>query len=63
MPSLFSACACDAHHLARVRRRPWMRMLPWLRLYRCGQCGKSQLISQHAAIKGRSPRDARTDPR
>jgi predicted SprT family Zn-dependent metalloprotease len=63
MPSLFAACPCGAHYLARVRRRPWMRMLPWLRFYRCGKCGKPQLITQHAATAARSPPDGRTDPR
>lgn len=40
-----SACSCEPVHLERVQRRPWMRLLPWLRYYQCQQCRKFQLAN------------------
>lgn len=48
MDNPFSACMCDITHLRGVPRSPWTHMLPWLCLYRCENCGKSQLHPQHA---------------
>ncbi len=40
-----SACPCEPAHLARVPRRFWMRLLPWLRHYQCEKCHKYQLAN------------------
>lgn len=44
--SVFQACDCTVDHLYRVERRPWMRLLPWLRLYQCANCKKLQLHAE-----------------
>jgi hypothetical protein len=33
------ACGCESSRLARIPRKPWMRLLPYLRLYKCRDCG------------------------
>lgn len=48
MTNLFSACMCDITHLKHLARSPWMRVLPWLGLYRCENCGRSQLHPERA---------------
>ena len=58
MHNLFSACPCGIDHLKRKRRSTWMRMLPWLRLYRCDNCGKHQLHSEHEIDAAKAKRDA-----
>jgi hypothetical protein len=32
-------CGCGAAKLVRIGRSPWMRLLPYFRLYRCFSCG------------------------
>lgn len=59
MHNLFSACPCGIDHLKRMRRSTWMRMLPWLRLYRCDNCGKHQLHSEREIDAARAKKDAR----
>lgn len=44
--SVFQSCGCTPNHLYRVERRPWMRLLPWRRLYQCANCKKLQLRSE-----------------
>jgi hypothetical protein len=58
MLSLLAACPCDVEHLKRVRRSPWMRALPWLRLYACDSCGKGQLRHKHKVNVARLKIDA-----
>ena len=60
MHNLFSACPCGIDHLKRTHRSTWMRMLPWLRLYRCDNCGKLQLHSEREINVEREKRDAHT---
>lgn len=38
------ACLCNIRHLARSPRQGWVRLLPRMGLYRCANCGKSQLF-------------------
>ena len=58
MHNLFSACPCGIDHLKRTHRSTWMRMLPWLRLYRCDNCGKLQLHSQREIDVAKAKREA-----
>jgi hypothetical protein len=39
-------CGCGAPSLTRIRRAPWMRLLPSLRLYKCRACGVNVLRSR-----------------
>lgn len=32
-------CACAPQRLERVKRSPWMRLLPGVRAYQCQVCG------------------------
>jgi hypothetical protein len=41
-------CACGLAHLERIHRHGWMKLLPWLRFYRCSRCGRAQLASKRA---------------
>lgn len=36
---VFFHCACENPNLTRIGRAPWMRVLPFFRLYRCLACG------------------------
>ncbi|MDQ0045695.1 hypothetical protein [Variovorax boronicumulans] len=61
MDNPFSACLCDVTHLRGLPRSPWTHMLPWLCLYRCENCGKTQLHPSHAvdeALQKRATRAA-----
>lgn len=60
MQNLFSACPCGIDHLKRMRRSTWMRLLPWLRLFRCDNCGKHQLHSEREIEAAKVKRDTRT---
>jgi hypothetical protein len=57
MHNLFSACPCGIDHLKRTHRSTWMRMLPWLRLYRCDNCGKHQLHSEREIDVAKAKRE------
>ncbi|WP_159271570.1 hypothetical protein [Variovorax boronicumulans] len=48
MLNYFSRCSCGLRHLARIERRPWMRLFSSLRFYQCSTCGKKQLASERA---------------
>ncbi|QSI32793.1 hypothetical protein GNX71_25755 [Variovorax sp. RKNM96] len=60
MHNLFSACPCGIEHLRRTRRSTWMRLLSWLRLYRCDNCGKHQLHSEREIDMAKAKKDAQT---
>lgn len=45
----YFACLCHVRHLASSPRQGWIRLLPRVGLYRCANCGKSQLFFQKAA--------------
>lgn len=45
-------CSCGVQHLRRVRRKFWLRLLPWRRLYACGECGRVQLIDKRIVEAG-----------
>jgi hypothetical protein len=36
-------CGCESSRLARIRRKSWMRLLPYFRLYKCRECGSRVL--------------------
>ncbi len=42
-PLAFFRCGCAKPGFRRQRRRPWMRLIPFLRLYRCLVCGRDVL--------------------
>ncbi|QFZ86030.1 hypothetical protein GFK26_26340 [Variovorax paradoxus] len=44
----FVRCRCGLARLERIHRRPWMKLFPSLRFYRCSRCGKAQLASKRA---------------
>ncbi|MES2248807.1 MAG: hypothetical protein V4645_16125 [Pseudomonadota bacterium] len=37
----------------RQPRAAWMRLLPWLRLYRCSSCSKMHLLSKQKVDNAR----------
>jgi hypothetical protein len=41
-------CGCCGPRLWRKRRRLWMRLLPFLKLYECERCGARVLASRIA---------------
>ncbi|MDQ0001521.1 hypothetical protein J2W28_000649 [Variovorax boronicumulans] len=43
-----------------MRRSTWMRLLPWVRLFRCDNCGKHQLHSEREIEAAKVKRDTRT---
>lgn len=42
-PLAFFACGCAKPRFRRQRRRAWMRLIPFLRLYHCLVCGRDVL--------------------
>ena len=44
-------CKCGSIKLQRIRRRSWIRLLPWTTLYVCRRCGRKVLT-----FKARKPR-------
>lgn len=42
-PLAFFSCGCAKPRFRRQRRRLWMRLIPFLRLYRCLVCGRDVL--------------------
>jgi len=52
--SVFQSCSCTPNHLYRIERRPWMRLLPWRRLYQCANCKKLQLRSEDEVTRAQA---------
>ncbi len=46
--TIFSRCTCSQARLQRVPRRFWMRLIPFVRLYECADCGKQTLMPKPA---------------
>lgn len=57
MIHLFFRCQCHARKLSRIHRRMWMRLLPGMRLYRCANCQRQQLLSRRFVDRARVIRD------
>jgi len=60
----YFACLCNIKHLALASRQGWIRLLPRVGLYRCANCGKSQLfllqaVDQALAMNTDLPRHPR----
>jgi hypothetical protein len=50
-PSLvFFRCGCDGCKLWRKKRKAWMRVLPFLKLYECERCG-ARILSNRVGKK------------
>lgn len=49
-----SECSCEPVDLARVPRRPWMRLFPWLRRYQCQKCHKFKLANHRKIDNARA---------
>jgi hypothetical protein len=40
----FTACDCRAAHYQRVKRSPWMKVVPGRRLFHCHACDRMLLL-------------------
>jgi hypothetical protein len=47
----------------RQPRAPWMRLIPWLRLYRCSSCSRMRLLSKQKVDNARLAHVARVRAR
>jgi|GEM_PF-828457 hypothetical protein len=63
MANPFSPCPCSIEHLNSAPQQAWMRFFPWLKPYRCGNCGKSQLLPQRAVERALTSLGSRKLPR
>ncbi|MCT8179873.1 hypothetical protein [Variovorax sp.] len=63
MANPFSPCPCSIEHLDSSPQQAWMRFFPWLKPYRCRNCGKSQLLPQRAVERALASLGSRKSPR
>ncbi|WP_369632450.1 MULTISPECIES: hypothetical protein [unclassified Variovorax] len=54
----YFACSCNIKHLESVPGQAWLRLLPRVQMYRCMNCGQSQVFSRRSIDRALALQDA-----